>query len=85
MKHNKHPSLASIPESYDIYNANGRSSDLLPVFLPSHLNILNSGGDLDTVMKLTAAGQLRNYTVFPFNPDIFEISGTKSNANVSNL
>jgi hypothetical protein len=60
------PPLASIPESYEI-NAIGRSSDLLPEFLPSHLLKLNSDLDWKTVKELTAAGQLRTYTIFPFN------------------
>ena len=29
------------------------------------------------LLKLTAAGQLRNYTVFPFNPDIFVMRNQK--------
>src|SRR5687768_14567220 len=38
---------------------------------PYLLKIRKSGFDLNTVLELTAAGQLRNYTVFPFNSFFF--------------
>ena len=45
---------------------------LLTYFRYSCLPIfdLNSDDDWNTNMKLTAAGQLRIYTIFPFNPYI---------------
>jgi len=46
---------------------------------------IKSGYDLNSVMELTAAGQLRNYAVFPFNPGQINLTGTKSSANLLNL
>jgi len=49
-------------------NAKGRSSDLLPVFQPSHPDMSGQWQiDWKSVKELTAAGQLQIYTVFPFN------------------
>ena len=49
--------------------AKGRSSDLLPVFQPSHPDMSGQWQiDWKSVKELTAAGQLQIYTVFPFNP-----------------
>jgi hypothetical protein len=59
------PPLASIPESYEIMQLAGlltySRSSCLPIYL------VNSDLDWKTVKELTAAGQLRIYTVFPFN------------------
>jgi len=64
------------------YNAKGRSSDLLPVYrLPFHYK-LESGLEWQTVVELTAAGQLRIYTVFPFNSEALPTE-TKSGANIA--
>jgi hypothetical protein len=49
-------------------NAEGRSSDLLPGFRPSHPDKSEQWQiDWKSVIELTAAGQLQIYTVFPFN------------------
>jgi len=74
MKYNKKALTPSFnPRKLWNHKANGRSSDLLPDILPSQSSpfkkVQKSGFDLNTVIELTAAGQLRNYTVFPFNPD----------------
>ena len=59
----------------------GRSSDLLPEHTPSHFSTVAWMNV--SFIELTAAGQLRNYTVFPFNLRGIEIPGrTKSGANV---
>lgn len=50
---------------------------------PHLFKMLKSGFDLNTVIELTAAGQLRNHTVFPFNPGQHK-PGTKSDANILN-
>lgn len=73
--------LASIPESYEI-KCLGRSSDLLPEFGLPMLLMYTVAIELKTVIELTAAGQLRIYTVFPFNPGLKP--GTKSRAKVLN-
>ena len=63
------------------YSAKGRSSDLLPVYrLPFHYK-LESGLEWQTVVELTAAGQFRIYTVFPFNSEALPTE-TKSGANI---
>jgi hypothetical protein len=58
-------SPASIPESYEINAMAGLLTysryNSLPIY------IINSGVDCCKVIELTAAGQLRIYTVFPFN------------------
>jgi len=60
---------ASIPESYELICAGGRSSDLLPPALSSHPDLIGTVTiRMDFgVMELTAAGQSRIYTGFPFN------------------
>ena len=58
------------PKAMNNVNADGRSSDLLPFcpVFPSRLLIATVTNEWTTVMELTAAGQFRSYTWFPFNP-----------------
>lgn len=61
----------------------GRSSDLLPGFLSSHLFSETVTVAEPVYMEFTAAGQFRIYTGFPFNPG--QRPGTKSGSKVRDL
>jgi hypothetical protein len=78
---------ASIPESYELYNAEAGILTCSPLVLPSRPDNWNS--DIlngQWLIELTAAGQLRIYTVFPFNPVVHEYTTrNQSAANVTQV
>ena len=56
------------PKAVNNYNALAGLLTYSPFVLPSHPELSGQWPiEWTTVMELTAAGQLQNYTVFPFN------------------
>jgi len=65
---------ASIPESYEYCNAEAGLLTYSPFAglpaCPDEYRDPTVACRMALVTELTAAGQLRNYTIFPFNPDL---------------
>ena len=57
------------PKAVNNYNALAGLLTYSPFVLPSHPELKSGQWPIEwtMVMELTAAGQLRNYTIFPFN------------------